>query len=99
MALVLTRRVKEGVHVEGRGQSLDLIVSKIRGDNTWCEAEIEVRSSTERRFLQINTDSPQVSVLEDFSIELMYKRGPYAISIGYSANWDYQIKRKDYRKS
>jgi hypothetical protein len=77
MALSLTHKVNQGVHVEGRGQSLDLIVSKIRGDNTWCEAEIEVRSSTEKKFLQISTDSPPVEVLTDFNIELMYKRGLY----------------------
>jgi hypothetical protein len=96
MALILTRRINQGVHVEGRGDSLDLIVSKIRGDHVWCEAEIEVRSSNESRFLQISTDSSPVSVLDNFKIGLMGKRGRYAVSIAYTANWDYQIQRRDY---
>ncbi len=96
MALILTHKVNQGVHVEGRGLSLDLIVRDIRGDYSQCEADIEVRSSTGSRFLQISADGSQIFPLEEFGIELIGKHRRHSVKIAYTADWDYQIRRKDY---
>lgn len=68
----------------------------IRGDYSQCEAGIEVRNLTGSRFLQISANGSQIFLLEEFGIELIGKHSRHSVKIAYSADWDYQIQRRDY---
>ncbi len=97
MALYLTHKINQGAHIRGRGQSLDLIVRSVQGSYDCCEAELEVRSQEGSKIINIKKDDPPLLIMEEFNIALVEKRARNAVNVAYSADWDYQIRRKDYR--
>ncbi len=96
MGLVLTHKRNQRAHVEGRGKSLDLLVTSFEGVE-YQNAELKITEDGESRKLLLKYDDGYVKITD--YLEIRIGRGnPYpddSVRIDYKAPSEYLILRSE----
>ena len=91
-----------GMHVEGHGKTIDMIVSSISGTRRFREADIKILDSTEPdRVVHLShSDNSPVQIIDGVTINIIKrgkKCGSGAVSIFYSIGVGYTYMPREYQ--
>ncbi|HLC87301.1 MAG TPA: hypothetical protein VJH65_03450 [Candidatus Nanoarchaeia archaeon] len=97
MGLFVSHRVNEGMHIEGKGISVDVIVKEIGGDIKFRTAILEIKGVENLHYLNIKWFDGLVKIIDGVYVGVRDKRlsSKDKIRMHYSANDEYCFVRKD----
>ena len=99
MGLALTHKKNQGAHVEGRGRSLELLVTGFEG-RMFQRAELKITEDGKSRELSLKCEDGYVGITDYLEIRIV-PRNPYrsyrhcSVRIDYQASRDYLILRNE----
>jgi sRNA-binding carbon storage regulator CsrA len=97
MAFFSSRKVNEGINLEGKGNSIDIIVKEVEGSMKKRNALFEIRKNQSSEEFYMNYDDPEVKINEDIRFDIFTTSNkPDEVRIALNASKEYAINIKSY---
>lgn len=98
MGYFTDRKVNEGIHIEGRKTSFDVIVREIIRTKTYREADLEIRGIPDLHYIHLIEDGALIELVDGVEIGIRYYIRPYSqkVPLFLKISRDYKIGIRKY---